>query len=1013
MAGRGPGVAPSAQASRWAAPADGSQPAGLELPPPGLVRERLVARLVDPDDDYSVARVVAPAGSGKSRLLSHVARHYPGPVAWCGSPDPVPRSEASLVGWIARGMARITNFGEPPAGVGDLVRHPFPADAAPVLLLLDDVHLLEDSDAELSLSDLVGRLPRWMRLLLAARVSPNIDMSRLSVAGKVVEIGQDDLRFRTWEIEELFRNVYEEPLVPEDVGALARRTGGWAAYLQLFHLATARKPQRIRRQVIASLSSQSRLVQEYLSRHVLAELSPDLHDFLVRTSVLRRPTPELCDELLGWRTGSAERLAELERRQLFTERAEDGSYRYHTVLLSYLDALLVETQGIAAAREQHRHAAEMLERAGFSEDAIAAYAKSEDWESVGRVLRRSDDSDEQPATSPSGRSTWLEVLPPMVVSSDSLLLMAHGRLTVASGALEEAGRIMKDAEAVAASSTVAARCREERDRLMIWQSRDRVEVVDTSDWVVLLRAATQRNPSAIQRRGAQLGGVRGRFVEGMAALMAGEVKVAERVLRGVGLHPDAPAWMAAAAHLGAVGAAAYAGSSPDHQAVERLREEVELAGVPWLNRITSVALLAAGHDDDGVTGSLVEACERDGDNWGAALAMFLRGAAALHGDSTDTAAASLEAAANLFAQLEAQVLVATAAALHAVAAWRSGRQEEARKAATGAHALAGALEVPGACALAAVMLGLLNDRPRKVEEGRTALEQQGSWDRIARLTGTAGQEPDEVPSATAVATGEAATAPGAAEIERSSVSLRCLGGFSLTVGGTEIDESVAKPMERALLHLLALRAGEKVHREVILEALWPEAEPEAGRHRLQVAVSSLRRLLGDGSGGSPYLVRDGDTYRLDLPTDSDVDVWRVMRGTRLAAEARSRGEQPAEQAALEAVLAAYTGPLLPMDGPAEWVVGRRQSLQDMAAEAAGRLATIKARDGDLQGSLESARVGLAIDRYRDELWRMSIDLAERSGHHADAQRARRAYATVLQELGLGDATLEAPEPAAV
>ena len=1013
MAGRSPGVGPSAQASNRAAPADRSQPAGLELPPPGLVRERLVGRLIDPDDHYSVARVVAPAGSGKSRLLSHVARHYAGPVAWCGSPDPVPRSEGSLMGWIARGMARVGNSGDPPSSVGDLVRQPYPADGPPVLLLLDDVHLLDDSDAELSLSELVGRLPRWMRLVLAARVSPNIDMSRLSVAGKLIEIGQDDLRFRTWEIEELFRNVYEEPLVPEDVGALARRTGGWAAYLQLFHLATSRKPQRIRRQVIESLSSQSRLVQEYLSRHVLAELSPDLHDFLVRTSVLRRPTPELCDELLGWRTGSAERLAELERRQLFTERVEDGSYRYHAVLLSYLDGLLVETDGIAAAREQHRHAAGMLERAGFCEDAIAAYAKSEDWESVGRVLLRSDGSAEHPTPSPAGGTTWLEALPPMVVSSDSLLLMAHGRLAIAEGALEEACRIMKDAEAVAASSTIAARCREERDKLMIWRSRDRVEVVDSSDWVVLLRAATQRNPSAVERRGAQLGGVRGRFVEGLAALMAGEVKVAERVLRGVGAHPDAPAWMAAAAHLGAMAATAYGGRNPDHQAVERLREEVELAGVPWLNRITSVALLAASHDDADVTGSLVEACERDGDHWGAALAMFIRGAVALHRGSTDTAAASLEGAANLFAQLEAQVLVATAAALHGVAAWRSGRTEEARRVATGAHALAAALDVPGASALAAVVLGLLNERPRKVEEGRATLQRQGSWHRIGPLTGAAVKEPEDVTAAPEVAIGDGAPAPMVRHAERSSALLRCLGGFSLTIGGTEIDESVAKPMERALLHLLALRAGEGVHREVILEALWPEAEPEAGRHRLQVAVSSLRRLLGDGSGGSPYLVRDGDTYRLDLPADSDVDVWRVMRGTRVAADARTRGDQPGERAALEAILKAYTGPLLPMDGPAEWVVGRRQTLQDMAADAASRLATLRAGEGDLQGALESVRVGLAIDRYRDELWSMSVDLAERSGHHADAQRARRAYATVLQELGLGDVTLEAPESAAV
>jgi hypothetical protein len=67
-----------------------------------------------------------------------------------------------------------------------------------------------------------------------------------------------------------------------------------------------RKSQAERRRVLASMAQRSRLVQEYLTRHVLAGLSADLQDFLIRTSVLRRPTVALCDELLGWPAGSRE-----------------------------------------------------------------------------------------------------------------------------------------------------------------------------------------------------------------------------------------------------------------------------------------------------------------------------------------------------------------------------------------------------------------------------------------------------------------------------------------------------------------------------------------------------------------------------------------------------------------------------------------------------------------------------------------------------------------------------------
>ena len=315
--------------------------------------------------------MAAPAGSGKSRLLAHVALAAPGPVAWCGTPDPVPRSERALAGWLWDGLAPAVGRRDRAArsaGIQDALAGPGPA----VLVMVDDVHLLEGSDAELALGDLIRRMPARMRLLMASRVDLGLDLSRLRVSGQLVEIGPDDLRFRAWEVEELFRDVYREPLIPEDVATLARRTAGWAAYLQLFHLATARKPIAEKRLVLASLANRARLVQEYLTRHVLAELSADLQDFLIRTSVLRRPTVALCDELLGWEQGSRELLTELERRQLFTDRVDDDSYRYHTVLLSYLEARLVEAIGPKAAREEHRRAALLLERDGLTEEAAAA-----------------------------------------------------------------------------------------------------------------------------------------------------------------------------------------------------------------------------------------------------------------------------------------------------------------------------------------------------------------------------------------------------------------------------------------------------------------------------------------------------------------------------------------------------------------------------------------------------------------------------------------------------------------
>lgn len=955
----------------------------------GLVRGRLISRLTDPDA-YSVAWVVAPAGSGKSRLLAHTAGAFAGSVAWCGTPDPIPRTEAALINFIT--SALVPESGAGPLGSEPTIGSLCEALAGPgpaVLVVIDDAHLFEGSDAEAALASLIQRAPARMRLVLASRVSPDIDLSRLRVSGKLVEIGPEDLRFRTWEVEELFRDVYGDPLLPEDVAALARRTGGWAAYLQLFFLATARKPQTERRRMLSSLGGKSRLVSEYLGRHALAGLSPELQDFLVRTSVLRRPTGALCDELLGRTGGSGGMLAELERRQLFTERVDDDAYLYHTVLLSYLDAKLVETIGIAAARAEHQRAALLLEREGNTEDALAAYAKAEDWEGVAGILGH--------AGSPAGGlgEAWIEALPPTVVETDALLLQVRARRALARGALGEAAQILRDAESVAVSAAVADRCRTEREQILVWAEPDRPAA---DDWVGLIRKATQRQPIEAYRQATKLPGAPGKLAEGFTALVGGDVRVALRAMRAAAAQPDAAPAMVAGALLGVLVATVMQGRELDRTETERVREEVEASSIPWLDRVARATLAAGEPGSEAVLDDFVDACQREGDRWGAAL-IGLIGAVALlaRGERAKEAA---DRAARSFSEVGAGALEAQATGYAALAALRAGDREAAERNAHQTRTLAGLLDVPGAAGVAELVLSVLSDDRRGVDRAGELLAGLGSWDWFAALAGVGANGSVHPPPAGGPAGGDPAAA-GAVPTAGTGARVRTLGGFSLEVGGQRIDETAAKPMERALLHLLCVRAGELVHREELIEALWPEADPDAGLHRLQVAVSAVRRLLGVvGPERGQMLAREGDGYRLTFPPGSDIDSQNLAGAAQRAAQARASGDPPAESAALAEVLATYTGPLLPGDGPADWVVGWRDRLQATVVEAASRLASLRMQLQDPAGAAEAARAGVAVDRYRDELWKVLIDASEKAGNHAESGQARRAYEAVLDELGV-------------
>ena len=118
-------------------------------------------------------------------------------------------------------------------------------------------------------------------------------------------------------------------------------------------------------------------MRDYLTRNVLDQLPPELRRFLVETSVLGRLSAALCDRLLN-RTNSAEMLAELEWRSLFTQALpEDGVYRYHEVLRSYLQGVLLEEVGQGAARERFRRAGRLLAEAGALPEALDALCRAD------------------------------------------------------------------------------------------------------------------------------------------------------------------------------------------------------------------------------------------------------------------------------------------------------------------------------------------------------------------------------------------------------------------------------------------------------------------------------------------------------------------------------------------------------------------------------------------------------------------------------------------------------------
>ena len=207
-----------------------------------ILRPWLIERLTR-DDSRPVVSVVAPRGYGKTTLLAQWAEHSSQAFAWVsvGEEDNDPRVLLSYVAHALDAVQSVSGrvFGalaspssSVPGSVVPRLASAFWSMAAPVVLVLDDVHLLHNRECRDALSVLADHVPPGSRLVLAGRNEPPLRVARLRAEGRILEIGPGDLSLTREEAASLLRSA-EVTLVEEDVAALHQRTEGWPVGLYL------------------------------------------------------------------------------------------------------------------------------------------------------------------------------------------------------------------------------------------------------------------------------------------------------------------------------------------------------------------------------------------------------------------------------------------------------------------------------------------------------------------------------------------------------------------------------------------------------------------------------------------------------------------------------------------------------------------------------------------------------------------------------------------------------------
>jgi LuxR family maltose regulon positive regulatory protein len=418
-----------------------------------------------------VVLLVAEAGYGKTTLLADFSRRTRVRTLWFR----LDRGDRDWVGFIAHLVAAVRihmpGFGPATAALLretatsapsiDTVLDTFLRELAalpndPTALVLDDVHLVDDAeDVRHVLRELLARSPERMSFVFASRREPPLKLARLRALGEVVELRTDDLRFDASETERLFRESYDMRLEPSVLSELNRRTEGWAASLQLVRAALRDRNAAQVRTFISSLSGAEGHLYEYLAEEVIGDLSPELQQFLMRTSVL-----ETVDLTLG---PVAAGISEAETRAFIEEGERHGLFskggpntrdavRAHPLVRDFLQARLAHLIGEAGVQAIHLDVARAAEPLSW-QIATRHYLAGRHGDDARRVISLA--IERILATGTYAAAQELAELLPNGMLADVAGLVIRSRLAQQGGSFEEGLELAEAAFAQAPGSIAA------------------------------------------------------------------------------------------------------------------------------------------------------------------------------------------------------------------------------------------------------------------------------------------------------------------------------------------------------------------------------------------------------------------------------------------------------------------------------------------------------------------------------------------------------------------------------
>ncbi len=339
------------------------------------------------NENNKVLLVSAPAGYGKTTLVSEWINKYKDNTVWYTLKEEDNDLETFIEG-IVFGFQNISQsffkntyeLLKIPSKVGNnSLLGTFLQDLKiidkKIYLVLDDYHIINNKKIDNFLDKLIRLLPIHIKFILLTREDPQLPLHKYRIENMLYEIRANKLKFNIIEIEKFFKsnNIIIDN---EEINLLLNKTEGWISGLNLAKIKLKDKdPQKIK-QFINNFSGTNHYIIDYLIKEVLEELSDEIKNFLFKTSITEKISPELCNYLTG-QTNSYEILNKLSKMNLFVTEIDSNQhwYRYHQLFKDYLSFNLSKEKKLSL----HIKASNWFAKNGYYQDAVSEAIKAENY----------------------------------------------------------------------------------------------------------------------------------------------------------------------------------------------------------------------------------------------------------------------------------------------------------------------------------------------------------------------------------------------------------------------------------------------------------------------------------------------------------------------------------------------------------------------------------------------------------------------------------------------------------